>query len=123
MRSVTVQMAGEMKRAMRCHPHRRGFERCVLPALRHAVMASHTAAFVLRTVIAPVPRGRCRGRLLDLPAANAAANEQAQWALTGLYDRARGQRAAVQVALIAAMLTRAANATGTGCSPADGPAS
>lgn len=124
MRLVSVQLADEIMHAARCHPRDRGFEPCVSPALRHAVMGGRLAAFVLRTVLAPVPTGRCRRRLIDLQAANAAASELAQWALSGLYDRSRRARrheAAVQVAYIASMLTRSANSMARACSPADGP--
>jgi len=124
MRTVTVQLAGEMRRAVRCHPNGRDYEHCVLPSLRHTVIAGRLAAFVLRTVVAPVPEGRCRSRLIDLQVANGQASAQAQWTLSGLYDRSRRARrhqAAVQAVLIAAMLTRAADSTAGVCSPADGP--
>jgi hypothetical protein len=126
MRSVTVQLAGEMRGAVRCHPTGRDYEHCVLPALRHTVIAGRFAAFVLRTVLAPVPDGRCRSRLIDLQVANGQASAQAQWTLSGLYDRSRRARrheAAVQTVLIAAMLTRAASSTAGACSLADGPPS
>lgn len=126
LRSVTVQLAQEMTRALKCRPNRRDYEQCVLPALRHTVAAGRLAAFVLRTVVAPIPEGRCRNHLIALQVANGEASGQAQWVLSGLYDRSRRARrheTAAQAVLIAGMLTRAANSTAGACSPADGPPS
>jgi len=125
VRSATSQLADEMTDATRCHPRGLRYEPCVLPALRHAVMGGRLAGFVLHTVIAAVPPGRCRERLVELQAANVAAGDMAHWTLSNLYDRSRGARrheAAAQIARIAAMLTRSSGAMAGACSPDDGPA-
>jgi len=111
MRGVTAELRDELHDATACHTTSVAFERCVLPALRHAVMGGRTAALVLRTVVNTTADGPCRGYLLELGAANAAASDQAQWTIGQLYDRSvhdRRRRAATFVRTAEAMLTRAA---------------
>ena len=127
MRTAARRLAAELDRAALCDLRSEGYERCVLPALRHTVMGGRTAAFVLRTVIAPVRPGGCRGYLLELQAANQEASGQAQWTQSQLYDtsvRDRWRRASIQIKLAAAMLHRATAPGGAElCSPAaNGPA-
>jgi len=127
MRKATALLATELRAASRCPGRREAYQRCVTPALRHAVIGGRTAALVMRTVVAPVPDGACRAYLLELQAANQGASEMAKWTLWTLRDRTvgdRARRADRQVALAAGMLSRASARGGqTACTvAASGPA-
>jgi hypothetical protein len=121
MRGVTARLRDELVVAAACQTRSAAYERCVLPALRHAVMGGRTAALVLRPVIETTSDPPCRAYLLELGAANTAASEQAQWTIQQLYDRSqhdRRARAATFVRTGAAMLTRAVAPGGiNACSP------
>jgi hypothetical protein len=123
MRRATRRLGAELSAGARCDPARRParFAACVGPALRHGGIGGRTAALLLRSVVAWVPAGRCRGYLLRLQAANDAAGDQARWLLPTLYEAGRGRRqraVAAQMALAGRMLHLAARAAAHGvCSP------
>ena len=121
MQGVTAVLRHELRAAAACDLGSASYEPCVLPALRHMVIAGRTAAFVLRAVIDSTTDAECRGYLLELQAADAAASDEAQWTMQQLYDRSvqdRRHRAARQLRGAAAMLTRAtAPRHNDACSP------
>jgi len=120
LRIASAQLSARLSRAARCESGRdkATYRRCVLPALRGMSMAGRTTAHLAAVVSSTVPQGRCRGYLLEVQAANAAAGEQGAYLLSRLYvrDVAAAQRT-VDAGLdkAAAMLARAASTPRTTC--------
>jgi hypothetical protein len=120
LRIASAHLTARVSRAARCEPARdkAAYRRCVLPALRGMSMAGRTTARLAAVVASSVPPGRCRGYVLEVQAANAAAGEQGAYLLSRLYARdvAAAQRQ-VDAGLerAAAMLGRAAAARSTTC--------
>ncbi|MGZ6143385.1 MAG: hypothetical protein ACXWLM_08600 [Myxococcales bacterium] len=120
LRIASAHLTARLSRAARCEPaqDKAAYRRCVLPALRGMSMAGRTTARLAAVVASSVPPGRCRGYLLVVQAANAAADEQGAYLLSHLYVRevAAAQRQ-VDAGLerAAAMLRRAAAAPSTMC--------
>jgi hypothetical protein len=120
LRIASAQLTARLSRAARCEPaqDKAAYRRCVLPALRGMSMAGRTTARLAAVVASSVPPGRCRGYLLEVQAANAAAGEQGAHLLSRLYvrDVAAAQRqvdAGLEQA--ATMLGRAAGVRSTTC--------
>jgi hypothetical protein len=130
LRHATSRLETEMRGAKQCDATAATptYRACVQPALRHAGVAGAMTARMAGVTIKRVPYGRCRTNLLEVQAANAAAGEQARWALTSLYVGRPGTgqaRVAAQVAGMWAMLRRAhLAAVPAQCAPQfdDGPA-
>ena len=120
LRIASVHLTARLSRAARCQPaqDKTTYRRCVLPALRGMSMAGNTTARLAAVVAATVPPGRCRGYLLKVQAANAAAGEQGAYLLSHLYVRevAAAQRQ-VDAGLerAASMLARASATRRTTC--------
>ena len=120
LRIASAHLTARLSRAARCVPaqDKTTYRRCVLPALRGMSMAGNTTARLAAVVAATVPPGGCRGYLLEVQAANAAAGEQGAYMLSRLYVRevAAAQRQ-VDAGLerAAAMLARASAARSTTC--------
>jgi hypothetical protein len=120
LRIASAHLTARLSRAARCVPaqDKTTYRHCVLPALRGMSMAGNMTARLAAVVAATVPPGRCRGYLLEVQAANAAAAEQGAYLLSRLYVR---QVAAAQrqvdagLGRAASMLARAAPARNTTC--------
>jgi hypothetical protein len=125
MRTVTLQLAGEVHATRGCPHRRRAFAACVAPALRHVGIGGRMAATVLHGIARTGPSGGCRAYLFGLEVANDAAADQARWLLPRLYERGGPYEITGQLALAGQMLRRAARAAQPEvCSPAaDGPPS
>ena len=120
LRIVSAQLSARLSRAARCEPgqDKATYRRCVLPALRGMSMAGRTTARLAAVVSSTVPPGRCRGYLLEVQAANAAAGEQGAYLLSRLYvrDGAAAQRTVdAGLGKAAAMLARAGSTPRTTC--------
>jgi hypothetical protein len=120
LRIASAHLTARLSRAARCEPaqDKTTYRRCVLPALRGMSMAGNTTARLAAVVAATVPAGRCRGYLLKVQAANAAAAEQGAYLLSRLYVRAVAvaqRRVDAGLERAASMLARAAAARSTTC--------
>ena len=75
LRIASAHLTARLSRAARCDPTqgKLRYGRCVLPALRSASIAGQTTARLAAVVAVTIPAGRCRGYLLEVQAANAAA--------------------------------------------------
>jgi hypothetical protein len=97
LRIASAHLSARLSRAARCDPDRdkAEYRGCVLPALRSTSIGGQTTARLAAVVATTVPAGRCRNRLLEVQAANAAAGEQGAYLLSRLYvhDVAAGQGA------------------------------
>lgn len=112
LRIASAHVTARLSRAARCDPAqgKLRYRRCVLPALRSASIAGQTTARLAAVVAVTIPAGRCRGYLLEVQAANAAAAEQGAYLLGRLYvhDVAAAQREVdIGLGRAAAMLARA----------------
>lgn len=120
LRIASAHLTARLSRAARCQPaqDKTTYRRCVLPALRGMSMAGYTTARLAAVVATTVPPGHCRGYLLKVQAANAAAGEQGAYLLSRLYVRevAAAQRQVdAGIARAASMLARASAAPNTTC--------
>jgi hypothetical protein len=120
LRIASVHLTARLSRAARCDPaqDKAAYRRCVLPALRGMSMAGRTTARLAAVVASSVRSGRCRGYLLEVQAANAAAGEQGAYLLSRLWVRevaAAQRRVDSGLQRAAAMLARAAAAPSMTC--------
>ena len=121
LRIASAHLTARLSRAARCQPAQ---DKTDLPALRAARAARHVDGGQhdrtpgRRRRRRPSRRGGCRGYLLEVQAANAAAGEQGAYMLSHLYVRevAAAQRQVdAGVERAASMLARASAARSTTC--------